>query len=85
MYVWLSFKSESGKDRMVPSRTDHLLVFSISVGSLEGLLSCETNGSLVSNGANRIVVQLLLLKRDWGSLNRTLPTLYTNNTRVTLP
>jgi hypothetical protein len=76
MYMlWLSSKSESGKDRMGPSRTDRSLVFNISVGSLEGLLSCEANGSLISNGANRIVVQLLLLKRDWGSLKRILPAL----------
>jgi len=54
--LWLCAKSKSGKDRIVPSRTDHSPVFNISVGSLEGLLSCETNGSLVSNGANRIVV-----------------------------
>ena len=68
MYMlWLSSNSESGTDRTVPSRTDHSLFFSISGGSLEGLLSCETNASLVSNGANRIVVQLLLLKREGGS------------------
>jgi len=56
IYAVTVSKSKLGKDSMVPSRTDHSLVFNISVGSLEGLLSCETNGSLVSNGTNQIVV-----------------------------
>jgi hypothetical protein len=70
--LWLS--SESVTDRAISSRTDHSLVFNISGGSLEGLLSWEANGSLISNGANRIAVQLLLLKREASSLNRILLT-----------